>query len=522
MAEKQARITESWNPATGEKLGETKLHCEADLIAFIKNARQAQPAWAAIPVRERIKRILKIRDFLVDHSDRIAETISNDNGKVRIDAIATEVLPAALAMSYYCKMANRFLKPERLRTGSILTFNKRSKLYRIPYGVVGIIAPWNYPFGIPFSEVIMALLAGNAVILKTASQAQMVGKILDECIQAADLPAGIFQHINLPGQLAGDAFLDNGIDKLLFTGSVPVGKYLMKKASETLTPIVLELGGNDPMIVCEDADLDRAVAGAIWGGFSSAGQSCGGVERLYIHENIYDAFLEKLKIGVESMTVDSDNIFDNELGCMTTEKQLKFVQNHVNDAVRKGARILVQSRIPDGRYQYYPATVLTDVNHDMAIMQEETFGTVIGIMKFKTIDEVIRLANDSNLGLTGSVWSKNRSKAIRIGRQIQAGAITINDHLMSHGLAETPWGGFKESGIGRTHGRPGFDEMTQIQVVVDDWLVFSKKNLWWQPYSEKLYEGLRGAISFLYGRNIRIKWNGFRKFCKILGHMFRK
>ncbi|MBL7067795.1 MAG: aldehyde dehydrogenase family protein [Candidatus Marinimicrobia bacterium] len=522
-ADTQKKVTECCNPATGEKIGESNLNTVEELISCIQHSKEVQPGWAAVPIRERISIIRNIRTYIVENASGIAEIISRNNGKVRVDALATEVLPAAMAVSYYMKNAKRFLKPEKLSSGSLLIANKRSKIYRKPFGVIGIISPWNYPFGIPFSEVIMALLAGNAVILKTASETQLVGRILEECINSADLPNGIFHYVNLPGRVAGDAFLENGIDKLFFTGSVAVGKYLMKKTSETLTPVVLELGGNDAMIVCRDADLEKAAAGAVWAGFSNTGQSCASVERIYVHESVYDSFLMMLKEKVGALRVGFDDDFNMDMGSMTTQKQVETVQKHIEDAVEKGAKLFIQSQYPkDSKGLFLPATVLTDVNHDMLLMQDETFGPVVGVMKFANIDEALQLANDSYLGLSGSIWSSNRRKAIRIAKQINAGAVMINDHLMSHGLAETPWGGFKESGIGRTHGKLGFDEMTEPQVIVNDIMPFAKRNLWWYPFSERLYIGLLGIIYVLYGKGIRNKSYGLWNLLRIVNRYFSK
>lgn len=491
-----------------------------DLSGTVLKVREAQVNWAAEPVGERVRRIRKIRDHITVRASEIAETISKETGKVLTDALAAEVLPAALAVSYYCKNAGRFLSPEKLRSGNLALSYKRSRLYRQPFGVIGIISPWNYPFAIPFSEIVMALLAGNAVLLKTASNMPAVTQKLMECIGSADLPDGLFQNIDLPGQLAGDALLDGGIDKLFFTGSVATGKYLMKKAAEKLTPLVLELGGNDAMIVCADADLERAVGGVIWAGFSSAGQSCGGIERIYADDEIHDLFIEKLKQRIAKIHTEGSP-YERELGAITTEKQYRHIKKQVSEALEKGAVIAAQSEIPtDGKRRYFPATVLVNVTHDMTVMRDETFGPVVTVMPFKTVEEAVHLANDSYLGLTGSVWSKNRQKAITIGRQIKAGVITINDHLMSHGLAETPWGGFKQSGIGRTHGKPGFDEMTQLQVVVDDRLSFARKNLWWSPYSRKLYDGLSGLIQFMYGRGFRRRLSGLKNLMKIFFRIF--
>ncbi|MCX7875324.1 MAG: aldehyde dehydrogenase family protein [Melioribacteraceae bacterium] len=513
--------TISKNPATDEILGEFELNTIDDLKFKIDEARIAQKEWEKIPTKERTKKILKVRDYLVQNTDLIVDTITKDNGKTKVDALATEVIPATMAISYYCKNAQYFLRDEFLSAGNIFLVNKRSKIVRIPFGVIGIISPWNYPFAIPFSEVIMALLAGNSVILKVATETQLVGYEIKKAIEYADLPKGIFNYINLPGKIAGDAFLENGIDKLFFTGSVAVGKYLMKKASETLTPLVLELGGNDPMIVCEDADLFRAAKGAIWAGFQNSGQSCGGVERIYVHENVYDKFLDLLKINTEKLRISNGSNFNNDIGCMTTKNQIEIVKNHIEDALNKGAKIFAQSLILEKGENFLPATVLTNVNHDMLVMKDETFGPVVGVMKFSTYEEAIQLANDSYLGLTASIWTRNKKLAEKIARQLKAGAITINDHLMSHGLAETPWGGFKQSGIGRTHGKLGFDEMTQPMVIVSDILPFVKKNLWWHPFNKTLFDGLKGLVDILYSSSLRLKLIGIKNLLKILPRIFK-
>ncbi|MBN2707992.1 MAG: aldehyde dehydrogenase family protein [Calditrichaceae bacterium] len=511
------------NPITGEELGQIPLQTVDDLKTCITKARHAQKLWAHKTIAERIKHIIKIRDYIVENAGMLAETIARDNGKIRADALITEVLPSAIAATYYCKMASKFLKEQKFPAGCWLFFFKKSRLIRVPYGIIGIISPWNYPFSIPFYQVIMALLAGNAVILKTATETQSVGLTIKETIASAGLPDNLFQFINLPGKIAGPAFLENGIDKLFFTGSVKVGKFLMAKASETLTPVNLELGGNDAMIVCEDADLVRAANGAVWAGLSNTGQSCGGVERIYVHENVYADFLTILKEKVENLSVDYDLDYQVDMSGMTTENQVKTVKYHVEEALEKGARIFAQSKIPDhDNYKnFYPACVLTDVNHDMLVMKDETFGPVLGVMKIKSTDEAIRLANDSYLGLTGSVWSRNRKKAEEIGRQIQAGVITINDHLMSHGLPETSWGGFKQSGIGRSHGRLGFDEMTQPQFIINDIIPFAKKQLWWHPYDKRLYDNLVKLIDLLYSRKIMKRLKGFYAIWKVIPRIFK-
>ena len=519
-----SNFTESVNPATGELIGKSFLNTSGDVNLAVENARRVQIDWAKYSVRKRAKIVLRMRDYIVHNSEAIAEVISKDNGKTKVDALATEVMPAAMAISYNCKNADLFLSEEHLSAGNIFLINKRSKICRIPFGVIGIISPWNYPFAIPLAEIIPGLLAGNAVILKVAKETQMIGEEIRKAVLYAGLPEGLFTILNLPGKIAGDAFIESGIDKLFFTGSVSVGKYLMKKASETLTPVSLELGGNDAMIVCEDADPYRAAMGALWAGFQNAGQSCGGVERIYVHEKVYDKFMNVLKEKVENLRVNNGFDFNSDMGCMTTQKQVETVNLHVKNALDHGAKIYAQSKIPTetNSKNFLPAMVLTDVNHEMLLMKDETFGPVVGVMKFSDYKEAVRLANDSYLGLTASVWSKSNSRAENIAKRIKAGAITINDHLMSHGLAETPWGGFKQSGIGRTHGKLGFDEMTQPMVIVKDILPYVKKNLWWHPFSKKLFFGLKGLLDFLYNKSIGKKANGILNLLKIVPRIFIK
>ena len=513
------------NPATGDIIGYSRMNTVEEAREAIRRARAAQPAWAVLPLAERVHIINRIRDYLVDNVDTVSTTVANDVGKTRVEALATEVLTSAMATDYYARNARRFLQPRKVRSSSLLFLNKRSRIFRIPFGVIGIIAPWNYPLGIPMHEIIPALLAGNTVIFKTAPETQMVGRTIEAMIQAAGLPADVFIHLNLPGAVIGQILLEpeNHVDKLFFTGSVPVGKKLMAKAAESLTPVSLELGGNDPMLVCPDAHLERAVNGAIWAGLQNSGQSCGGVERIYVHQAIYEPFIALLKQKVEALRQGPDLDHQVDIGAMCTERQIKTIRRQVDDALAKGATILAQVTIDPAHAHanFYPVTLLTKVDHTMELMREETFGPVLGVMKVADMAQAIDLANDSSLGLTASVWSGNTSAAVALGRRIHAGVITINDHLLTHGMAETPWGGVKESGIGRSHGELGFDEMTQPQLVTTELLHFAKRNLFWHPYDAKLYEGLKGALYLLHGRGLGIRLRGFLRFAALLPRMFK-
>jgi len=487
----------------------------------VQAARSAQPAWAATPYAAKVQALKQVRRLLLERADELAAIISRDNGKVLVDALAAEILPAAMAVGYYIKAAKTVLKPQRIRGGNLLLLNKRSRIQAHPYGVVGIISPWNYPFAIPFSEVVMALLTGNGVILKVASDTLEVGRALADLFQAAGLPEGLFGYVVLPGSQAGPAFLEARVDKLFFTGSTEVGRTLMALAAPTLTPVVLELGGNDAAYVRADADLDRAANGLLWSGFSNAGQSCGGAQRILVQESVYQAFVEKLGRKVRALRLGPGNDWNSDMGAMTSEKQKKAVEDQVAACVAAGAVIAAQSPMPQqtaGEEPFHPALLLTGVTSDMPVMRQEIFGPVVAVMAVRDDEEAIRIANDSPLGLTSSIWSRDHRTARRLALRIRAGAVMINDHLMSHGLAETPWGGFGDSGIGRTHGEAGLAEMVRMQVVVDDLLPFVQKNIWWHPYSERVYQGLKALLHLLYGPGIGRR---LKALPRVLGIVFR-
>jgi acyl-CoA reductase-like NAD-dependent aldehyde dehydrogenase len=486
--------TVSYDPATLEEVGRVPNTDLATLPEIFARARAAQKKWAATPFSERKRHVLKMRDYVVSHAEELAAIVSRDNGKSRMDALTTEVIPSALAADWYAKNAEKALKPRNLPFGSMLFANKRNRLERVPLGVVGIISPWNYPLSIPFGEVVMGLMAGNAILLKVAAATITVGQAIEKIVAAGDLPEGLFFHIVGSGGKVSQGFFDNGVNKLFFTGSVPTGKQLMAAAAKTLTPLSLELGGKDPMIVLADADLERAANGAALAGYQNAGQSCGGVERVYVHESVYEPFVDLLSRKTRAMRHGKDKAFDVDMGSMTTEDQLKTVQRQVDAAVAAGAKIIAQSSpVGDAKGYFYPATLMTGVDHSMELMREETFGPVVPVMKFKTLDEAIELANDSTMALTSSVWTKDTAAGQQIARRLESGVTTINDHLYTHGQSETPWGGWKDSGVGRTHSALGLDEMTQPKVVNWD-IMPAKRNLWWFPFDRASYDAMLAAL----------------------------
>lgn len=467
----------------------------------ISRAREAQKIWASFEYRERAVFIRRIKHWLKDHSETIARIIADDTGKSRIDAMATEVIPAILACDWYAKNAEKVLRPKKLRPSSVLFSNKKTVLERYPLGVVGIISPWNYPLSIPFGEIVMGLMAGNAILLKGSHDTEQVTKSIGDIISSARLPEGLFQIVDGPGREISEAMFDHKIDKIFFTGSVAVGKSLMKRAADSLTPLSLELGGNDPMVVLEDADLERASNGAIWGAFQNAGQTCAGIERLYVHESIYHEFKDILVKKISMLRHGRDEEFDVDMGSMTTERQFHSVSRQVEDAVKEGAKISAQSKFvrPESGL-FYPATLLTEVSHEMEVMKEETFGPVLGMMPFSDEEDAIRLANDSQYALTSSVWTKDTQRGKKIARKLVSGVTTINDHLFTHALSEVPWGGPKLSGLGRTHGSIGLEEMTELKAINWDMMPVPR-NVFWHPYSLDTWNALHHAINIITAKS---------------------
>ncbi len=497
------------NPATGAPVALKMEHSADDASRAADRARRAQPEWAARTVRERAKVVRRAQRWIVEHADELSRLISDCTGKPRVDALSTEVLPGAIMCSYYARVAPRFLRSERLRPSTILFANKRSSLHREPYGLVGIISPWNYPFGIPMHEVVTGLLCGNAVLLKVATQVQPVGDVIGTMLRDSGLPDGLLQVLHLPGGVAGDALLNAGIAKLFFTGSTAVGRELAQKAGSRLVPVSLELGGKDPMIVLEDANVDRAAACAVWAGLSNAGQSCGAVERIYVHERVYDRFIAALRPLVANLRVGYDDDFDVDMGPLTTTAQRETVDSQLAESIAGGGRDTLRSKPPDGDSSLFHPAVVVEVDDDRGeIMRSETFGPLLAVRRVSSADEALGLANDTPYGLTASVWTRRPAAAATMSRRLEAGVVTINDHLLSHGMPETPWGGVKESGIGRSHGQYGFEEMTRPKVVVEERFGWIRRNMWWQPYSREVYDGLLGALRMGYGVGIRRRLTG--------------
>ena len=496
------------NPATGEVLAELACATAEEVNAAVLRARTAQPKWQATPVSNRIEVLRRFQSLLRDRTQEAAQLICREAGKPTAEAITTEVLVVLDAAEFCIRTAHRFLRDQPLPHGNLAMKSKRGLLVREPYGVIGIISPWNYPFSTPAVETLGALITGNAVVIKPSEFTPLAALELQKLMHAAGLDPDLLQVVIGEGS-TGAALIDSSIDKLIFTGSVATGKRVAEAAARRLLPVVLELGGKDPMIVLPDVDLDVATSGALWGAFMNAGQTCLSVERCYVDRAIYEDFLRLMAEKIRKLRVGNGLNSEVEMGPLINERQLRTVEAHVNDAVERGARLVAGGRrLTELGSNFYAPTLLADVTPDMRVIQEETFGPVLPIAAFSTVSEAIALANHSEFGLAASVWTRNRKFGELVAGQIKAGTVMINDMISCFGISEAPHGGFKQSGIGRTHGEMGLAEMVQVKYIDSDLLPKMKK-VWWYGYGELFQQQAMGLVQALYGRGLANRFKGF-------------
>ena len=482
----------SRDPATGAELGRIPIASAEQVANAVERARAAQPEWERQSFQERGRIILKARELMLAKIDEFGLLVCHETGKPIAEAISMEIVPTLDTMYFFAHKAEGLLRPQKIDIGQYGLMGRSSRIVFKPVGVVGIISPWNFPLATPAEEIVMALVAGNSVVLKPSELTTLTALKLGEIFQEAGLPAGLLEIVTGDGSV-GASLIDARVDKIMFTGSVATGKKVAAAAAKHLTPVVLELGGKDPMIVLEDADIPNAARGAVWGAFANSGQACASVERCYVQESIAPQFLARVLAETASLRQGVGTTPEIDVGSMSNERQLEIVEDHVADAVSHGAKVVCGGkRVANTEGLFYPPTVLTNVNHRMKVMRDETFGPILPVMTFKTEAEALELANDSEFGLTASVWTKNIGRGKRMAAQIAAGTVMVNEVLYTHGIAQTPWGGVKESGYGRTHGRAGLLEMVNphhIHVNRFGWL----PDLWWFRYdldAGRLFRGL--------------------------------
>ncbi len=497
------------NPATGEVLSEHSIASADDVRRTVERARIAQRAWNALGVARRIQILRRFQELLLRNREELARKISEEAGKPVVESLLSEVLVALDSARFCAENANRVLCAEDVQHGNPIMKTKRGLLTYEAVGVVGIISPWNYPFSIPAAETLAALVTGNAVVLKPSELTPLSALELARLLHEAGVPEEIFAIVLGEGP-TGAALIESKINKLFFTGSVATGKRVAEAAARRLLPVILELGGKDAMLVLEDADVDVASSAAVWGAMMNAGQTCLSVERCYVHRSLYDSFVASCVKKVEQLKVGNGRESTTDVGPLISERQLRIVEAQVEDARALGAAVLVGGkRLSELGPQFYAPTLITNVTPGMKLMQEETFGPVLPIISFSNDDEAVRLANDSEFGLAASIFTKNRRRGEVIARQLNAGAVMINDVLSCFAMPEAPHGGTGASGIGRTHGLMGMREMVRPKYIDSDAL--SMKRIWWYPYGEAFTRQMSGFVEMLFVRNPVKKMGGSLK-----------
>jgi succinate-semialdehyde dehydrogenase/glutarate-semialdehyde dehydrogenase len=491
---------ESFSPVDGALLGSVPSLEPSRVQSVVDDVAEVQPFWAQLPLADRARYMRRAGQVIIDHLDDFATLLTREQGKPRSESLSMELVPTIDALRWLAEAGPGLLADERVSM-PVFMKQKRSRHAFEPLGVVGVIAPWNYPWSIPFGEVAFALMAGNGVVLKPSELTPLIGQRIQDVFERAGLPEGLVRTAHGDGAV-GQALVESSVAKIFFTGSVEVGRQVGMACASRMKGSVLELGGKDAMIVCEDANLPNAISGCLWGGFANAGQTCAGIERVYVERKVAERFIEGVVAGAKELRVGNPMDWGTEIGPMVSAEQLEIVRGLVDDAVAEGATLRCGGPrdLPDmPGVGFYAPAVLTGVTPRMRIMREEIFGPVVPITVVDSLDEAIELANDSEFGLGASVWTMNRAKSERVARRLEAGMVWANDHMYSHGAVSCSWGGVKDSGLGRSHSKFGLLECVDVKLL--SWEPSRTRNFWWHPYDESLGRGLHSAAQLLYGRD---------------------
>jgi acyl-CoA reductase-like NAD-dependent aldehyde dehydrogenase len=488
------------NPATGQVVATLEAATPEHVAEMAARARRAQPAWQAEGFAARSKVLSRFQKWMCDHADRIIDTEMSESGKTRED-VTIELTLVISAAGFWAKNGPKYLRDEKVKTSSPFLLGRKTLVRYEPVGVAAIIGPWNYPLANNIGDVFPALMAGNTVLLKPSSVTPLTSVLMEEGLRACGTPEDVFQVVVGRGPI-GETMIDH-CDFVMFTGSTEVGHTVMARAAKTLTPVSLELGGKDPMIVLADADIERAANAAVFWSMQNAGQTCISVERLYVEEPIHDKFVEMVGERARALRQGVPGGYGSvEVGSFINPPQIDIVEAHVKDAVAKGATVVSGGHRVPGEGSFFEPTVLSNVDHTMECMTEETFGPTLPIMKVKDVDEAVKLANDSPYGLQASVFTKDMAKGEAVARRLQAGAVVINDCVANYMALEAPMGGWKTSGIGVRHGPAGIRKYCRTQTILLSPFVM-KKDLYMFPYSKRTSGLLLKLTKFLYGRGDR-------------------
>lgn len=493
----KGRTIEKTSPVDGRLLGSFPIATKSEVKAAVQRAREAFGPWRALSLDRRLAYMERVSHVVGREAERLARVISDDTGKPLVDSLMTELVSVPAFVDFYKKEAPKALKRQRLMP-QMLFPGKTSYLEYFPMGVIAVISPWNFPFQLAMIPVITALIGGNTVVLKPSEVTPLTGELIREIFEAAGLPPGVVEVVQGDGG-TGAALTAADVDKIFFTGSVATGRKVMAAAAKRPIPVELELGGKDAMIVCHDANLERAARAAVWGGFLNSGQACISVERLFVVEAVYDQFVEKLKEEVAKIQVGGPEDHA-DMGPLIFKGQIETVLAHIEDARQRGAKVVLGGAAKEGPGQFFEPTLILDVTQDMEIYQEETFGPVLPVMKVADEEEALRLANEHQYGLTGSVWTNDTKRGLELASRMESGQCSVNDLVLSVGNPALPFGGVRNSGFGRYHGVEGlYSFMNQKAIMVASGR-FDVEAFWF-PYGAK-YSSMLGAFRGLSGGNM--------------------
>jgi acyl-CoA reductase-like NAD-dependent aldehyde dehydrogenase len=470
---------------------------EARVAAAVARARSAQPAWAAKSAADRARIIARFRDVLTRRRHEVAELVTAEIGRSAVGALIMDVVVTLEFVAWTEREAPRFLRPRWRRLPGLLFLRKLVRDEKLPLGVVGIITPWNYPFFMPASCILPAIACGNTVVLKPSELTPRSAAVLESLWREAGLPDGVVEIVQGDGR-AGAALTRSGVDKMFFTGSVASGRKVAISCAEQLIPCSLELGGSDAAIVLADADVQHAADGITWSRFANSGQTCVAAKRVFVEEKIHDAFMEALTKSVRALRVGPPTSAAVEIGPLINDAAVAQITAQFDDAIARGATVAARADAPAAR-SFFPPTVLTGITDEMKVMQEETFGPLLPVIKVRDAEEAIRRANDSPFGLSASVWTRDRARGAAIARELEAGTVMINDASSVVGAPHVPYGGVKQSGIGRAHGIAGLEACVRSTSIADD-LFSSWRQPWWYHYGPKRLTQIDDYATFAHGR----------------------
>jgi succinate-semialdehyde dehydrogenase/glutarate-semialdehyde dehydrogenase len=492
----------SFNPSTMEEIGEVNITPPEQVEQIVCEAREAFPAWRDLGLKKRASTIKKGQQLLLERCESFARLITAEMGRPYVEALALEVEAAADLMGYYSRNAKTFLSDRKVSLGHPLFKRRMSRFLYEPLGVLGIISPWNWPLLIPMGCIVPALLSGNAVVFKHSELTPLIAEKMKELFIDAGVPEKVMQVVQGSGE-TGKALVDSSVEKIFFTGSTGVGQKVMQQAAGNLKKVVLELGGSDPAIICQDADIDITASGIAWGGFNNCGQNCNSIERAFVHEKIAEEFIQKLQEKTASLKIGDGMNQSTDIGPLTSEAQFNKIVQIIAAEIKNGSEVLLGGNpVPSAGkgFFYEPTIILRDKNQTQPV-DLEVFGPIVLVTIVSSDEEAVRLANDSSFGLTASVWTADKKRGLHIARQLQTGSVMINDSIVSFGMPEADWTGIKNSGIGWVHGEKGLDEMVNIKYLNYE-PQFHTQKFWWFPYSRKMSDAMHAVMHFLFSQKI--------------------